>query len=40
MPYGAFINWLPPAFFLAVHLIGFLLGALRPHEKILGLGPA
>ena len=27
MPYGAFINSLPPAFFLAVHLIGFLLGA-------------
>src|ERR1051326_4320468 len=27
MPYGAFINTLPPAFFLAVHLIGFLLGA-------------
>ena len=27
MPYGAFINALPPAFFLAVHLIGFLVGA-------------
>ena len=27
MPYGAFINSLPPAFFLAVHLIGFLVGA-------------
>jgi hypothetical protein len=26
MPYGAFINSLPPAFFLAVHLVGFLLG--------------
>jgi hypothetical protein len=27
VPYGAFINGLPPAFFLAVHLIGFLIGA-------------
>ena len=27
MPYGAFINGLPPAVFLAVHLIGFLIGA-------------
>jgi hypothetical protein len=27
VPYGAFINALPPAFFLAVHLIGFLVGA-------------
>ena len=27
MPYGAFINGLPPAVFLAVHLIGFLVGA-------------
>jgi hypothetical protein len=27
MPYGAFINSLPPAFFLTVHLVGFLLGA-------------
>jgi hypothetical protein len=27
VPYGGFINGLPPAFFLAVHLIGFLVGA-------------
>ena len=44
MPYGAFINTLPPAFFLAVHLIGFLLGAFfvyRAFEgtaRLMGLG--
>jgi hypothetical protein len=27
MPYGIFINALPPAFVLAVYLIGFLIGA-------------
>jgi hypothetical protein len=40
MPYGAFINTLPPAFFLAVHLIGFLLGAFfayRAFEVTAGL---
>ena len=44
MPYGAFINTLPPAFFLAVHLIGFLLGALFAYRafegtaRLMGLG--
>ena len=40
MPYGAFINALPPAFFLAVHLIGFLVGAFfayRAFESTAGL---
>ena len=40
MPYGAFINTLPPAFFLAVHLIGFLVGAFfayRAFERTAGL---
>ncbi len=27
MPYGQFINSLPPAFFIAVHLVAFILGA-------------
>jgi hypothetical protein len=27
MPIGSFINFLPPAFFLAVHLIAFIVGA-------------
>lgn len=27
MPFGGFINQLPPAFFLLVHLIAFLVGA-------------
>ena len=39
MPYGRFLNALPPAFFLAVHLIGFLLGAFfayRPFEGTAG----
>ena len=27
MPYGQFINLLPPAAFLAVHLVGFAIGA-------------
>lgn len=27
MPFGAFINVLPPAFFLLVHLVAFLIGA-------------
>lgn len=27
MPFGSFINALPPAFFLAVHLVGFIVGA-------------
>ncbi len=27
MPFGSFLNLFPPAFFLAVHLLGFLLGA-------------
>ena len=40
MPYGAFINSLPPAFFLAVHLIGFLVGAFfayRAFERSAGV---
>jgi Mn2+/Fe2+ NRAMP family transporter len=39
VPYGAFINALPPAFFLAVHLIGFLVGAFfayRAFERMPG----
>src|SRR5512146_546268 len=27
MPFGAFINALPPAFFLVVHLVAFIIGA-------------
>ena len=27
MPFGSFLNLFPPAFFLAVHLLAFLLGA-------------
>ena len=27
MPFGTFVNALPPAFFLAVHLVAFLIGA-------------
>jgi hypothetical protein len=27
MPFGAFLNAFPPAFFLVVHLVAFLLGA-------------
>ncbi len=27
MPFGDFINQLPPAFFIAVHLVAFLVGA-------------
>src|SRR6266550_7216878 len=44
MPYGAFVNTLPPAFFLAVHLIGFLLGAFFAYRafegtaRLMGLG--
>jgi hypothetical protein len=40
MPYGVFINALPPAFFLAVHLIGFLIGAFfayRAFESTAGM---
>jgi len=40
VPYGAFINALPPAFFLAVHLIGFLVGsffAYRAFERTAAL---
>jgi len=36
MPYGAFVNTLPPAFFLAVHLIGFLLGAFFAYRAFEG----
>ena len=36
MPYGAFINTLPPAFFLAVHLIGFLLGVFFAYRAFAG----
>jgi hypothetical protein len=36
MPYGAFINALPPAFFLAVHLIGFLVGAFFAYRAFEG----
>ena len=36
MPYGAFINTLPPAFFLAVHLIGFLVGAFFAYRAFEG----
>lgn len=32
MPYGAFVNALPPAFFLAVHLVGFLVGAFSAYR--------
>jgi hypothetical protein len=36
MPYGAFINALPPAFFLAVHLVGFLVGAFFAYRAFEG----
>ena len=36
MPYGSFINALPPAFFLAVHLIGFLIGAFFAYRAFEG----
>src|SRR5438045_7422525 len=36
MPYGSFINALPPAFFLAVHLIGFLVGAFFAYRAFEG----
>jgi hypothetical protein len=36
MPYGAFINSLPPTFFLAVHLIGFLLGVFFAYRAFAG----
>ena len=36
MPYGAFINALPPAFFLAVHLIGFLIGVFFAYRAFQG----
>jgi hypothetical protein len=36
MPYGSFINALPPAFFLAVHLIGFLIGAFFAYRAFQG----
>lgn len=32
-PIGAFINTLPPLFFLIVHLIGFLVGAYFAHRS-------
>lgn len=36
MPYGVFINALPPAFFLAVHLVGFLIGAFFAYRAFQG----
>ena len=36
MPYGSFINALPPAFFLGVHLIGFLVGAFFAYRAFEG----
>jgi hypothetical protein len=36
MPYGAFINTLPPALFMAVRSIGFLRGAFWPIARLRG----
>ncbi len=33
MPFGAFINVVPPALFLLVHLIGFLVGAVFAYRS-------
>jgi hypothetical protein len=33
MPFGSFLNAFPPAFFLAVHLAAFLLGALFAYRS-------
>ncbi len=37
MPFGGFINALPPAFFLLVHLVAFLIGAFFAY-RALGAG--
>ena len=36
MPLGGFLNLLPPAFFLAVHLVAFLLGAYFAYREFEG----
>ncbi len=36
MPFGGFINALPPAFFLLVHLIAFLVGAFFAYRALNG----
>jgi hypothetical protein len=44
LPYGTFVNALPPAFFLVVHLTAFLIGAIFAYrmfgtrDSILGWG--
>jgi hypothetical protein len=37
MPYGTFLNALPPAFFLVVHLTAFLIGAIFAY-RMFGAG--
>ena len=37
MPYGTFVNALPPAFFLVVHLTAFLIGAIFAY-RVFGAG--
>lgn len=36
MPFGAFLNAFPPAFFLAVHLLAFLIGAFCAYRSFEG----
>ncbi len=36
MPYGAFVNALPPAFFIAVHLVAFAIGAYLAYRSFEG----
>ncbi len=38
MPFGAFVNALPPAFFLVVHLVAFLIGAFLAYRSFEGEG--
>jgi hypothetical protein len=39
MPFGAFINVFPPAFFLIVHLTAFAIGAYLAYRAIQGQAP-
>ncbi len=36
MPFGNFINALPPAFFIAVHLVAFIIGAYMAYRSFDG----
>jgi hypothetical protein len=39
MPFGAFVNALPPAFFIAVHLAAFAIGAYLAYRSFEGNAP-